>query len=102
GDDDEYGVHFESGEAGGRTESAVIRYAVTPGYFATMGIPLVHGRYLDGADRLGTPLAVVLNESFARRKFPGGNPVGQRLHIGPDRGPWFTVVGVVGDVKQLS
>jgi ABC-type antimicrobial peptide transport system permease subunit len=45
---------------------------------------------------------VVLNESFAKRKFPAGNAIGQRLHIGPDQGPWFNVVGIVGDVKQVS
>ena len=101
GDDDEYGVHFES-SPGRRTESAVVRYAVSPGYFETMGIPLLYGRALDATDRLGSPPSVVLNEAFARRKFPAGNAVGQHLHIGPDTGPWFTVVGVAGDVKQLS
>jgi ABC-type antimicrobial peptide transport system permease subunit len=44
----------------------------------------------------------VINESFARRKFPGQNPIWQHLHVGPDRGPWYTIVGVVGDVKQMS
>jgi putative ABC transport system permease protein len=101
GDEDEYGVHFRTSGTS-RTASEVIRYAVTPGYFETMGIPRVQGRLLEKTDRLGTPLAVVLNESFARRMFPGKSPLGQQLHIGPDRGPWFTVVGVVRDVKQLS
>jgi putative ABC transport system permease protein len=44
----------------------------------------------------------VINESLARRRLPGVDPIGQRLHIGPDSGPWFTIVGVVGDVKQES
>ncbi len=101
GDDDEYGAHFESSPTG-RNESAVVRYAVTHGYFATMGISLVRGRLLAATDRLGAPLAVVINQSFAKRKFPGQDPIGERVHIGADRGPWFTIVGVVGDVKQLS
>jgi len=48
------------------------------------------------------PLAAVINESFARRVFPGRDPLGQRLHVGPDTGPWYTVVGIAGDVKQMS
>ncbi|HET7374277.1 MAG TPA: ABC transporter permease [Gemmatimonadaceae bacterium] len=101
GDGDTYGAHFESSPTG-RNESAVFRYAVTPGYFETMGIALVRGRSLATSDRAGAPYALVINESFARRKFPGRNPLGQRLHLGPDRGPWYTIVGVVRDVKQLS
>jgi putative ABC transport system permease protein len=101
GDGDTYGAHFESSPTG-RNESAVFRYGVTPGYFETMGIALVRGRSLATTDRAGAPLALVINESFAKRKFPGRNPLGQRLHLGPDRGPWYTIVGVVRDVKQLS
>lgn len=52
------------------------------------------------------PPAVLLSESFAKRKFPGQDPLGQRLRVGPDIGrsdrPWATVVGVVGDAKQAS
>jgi len=54
----------------------------------------------------GAPVAVLLSESFAKRKFPDRDPLGQRVRIGPDIGradrPWGTVVGVVGDVKQAS
>jgi len=57
---------------------------------------------LNALDTAGVPLAAVINESFAKRRFPGMNPVGQRLHVGPNEGPWFTVVGVVADVKQTS
>ncbi|HKP12386.1 MAG TPA: ABC transporter permease, partial [Blastocatellia bacterium] len=101
GDRDQYGVHFESNPAPDEDHSA-FRYAVTPDYFATMGIPLRRGRLLDAHDIADAPAAVLINESFARRKFPDQDPVGQRLHIGPNEGPWATVVGVVGDVKQTS
>jgi len=101
GDGDLYGAHFESSTTG-RNEGAVFRYAVSPGYFETMRIPLRGGRLLDASDRTGSPPAVVINESFARRKYPNENPVGKRLRLGPDRGPWYTIVGVVADVKQLS
>src|SRR6185503_5194023 len=100
-DGDLYGAHFESSTTG-RNEGAVFRYAVSPGYFETMRIPLRGGRLLEASDRAGSPPAVVINESFARRKYPNENPVGKRLRLGPDRGPWYTIVGVVADVKQLS
>jgi putative ABC transport system permease protein len=101
GDGDQYGTHFESSSTG-RNEGAVFRYAVSPGYFETMGIPILRGRALDAADKAGAPPVVLINESFAKRKFPDGNAVGQHLRVGPDRGPWFTIVGVVADVKQVS
>jgi putative ABC transport system permease protein len=101
GDADLYGVGFES-DPEGRREGEVFRYAVSSDYFATMGIRLVAGRFLDANDRLGTAPVVVLSEDFARRKLPGVNPVGRRVRIGPDDMPWRTIVGIVGDVKQVS
>src|SRR5262249_6833844 len=80
------------------------RYAVTPGYFEMMGIPLRRGRLFDARDNAGAPVRpVLISESFARRAFPGQDPIGQRLRIGgrEDR-PWDIIVGVVGDVKQAS
>ena len=106
GDLDGYGFEFESkptrkpGEDG-----SALRYAVTPGYFAAMRIPLRRGRLLDAGDRSGSPEVVVLSESLARQEFGNGNPIGQRVRFGPEVGstrPWDLVVGVVGDVKQES
>jgi predicted lysophospholipase L1 biosynthesis ABC-type transport system permease subunit len=45
---------------------------------------------------------VVISESLARQKFPGVDPIGQRLRVGPNDGPWSTIVGVVGDVRHAS
>jgi putative ABC transport system permease protein len=101
GDGDLYGAHFESSTTG-RNEGAVFRYAVSRGYFETMGIPLVRGRLLDASDKAGAAPSVVINESFAKRKFPNEDPIGKHLRLGPDRGPWFTIVGVVADVRQVS
>jgi putative ABC transport system permease protein len=80
------------------------RYAVTPGYFETMGIPLRRGRLFDARDMAGAPVRpVIISESFAKREFPGQNPIGQRVRFGgPEDRPWDTIVGVVGDVKQAS
>ncbi|MEX2282893.1 MAG: ABC transporter permease [Gemmatimonadota bacterium] len=96
GDRDEYGVHFESSTDGFNT----FRYAVSPGYIETMRIPLRRGRLLTEQDQAGAPLVALISESLAKRRFPGADALGQRLSIGPIEG--YTIVGVVGDVKQLS
>jgi putative ABC transport system permease protein len=101
GDDDVYGVHLEADPAPDQDGQA-FRYAVSPGYFETMGIPLRRGRLLDARDRAGAPRAVLINESYAHRKYPGIDPLGRRVHVGPTDQPWYTIVGIVGDVKQLS
>jgi predicted permease len=103
GDPDVYGMRFEN-DNNLEDSHDVFRYGVSPGYFDTMGIPLRRGRLFDAHDVAGAPVRPVLvNESFARRKFPGRDPVGERVRIGgvPNR-PWDVIVGVVGDVKQTS
>lgn len=101
GDLDGYGVHFENDPNANATGSA-LRYAVTPSYFATMRIPLLRGRLLGAEDRAGAPRAAVINESFAKRAFPHRDPIGKRFDFGPSDGRLYTIVGVVGDVKQSS
>jgi putative ABC transport system permease protein len=75
---------------------------VDDNYFRTLGVPLVAGRVFDEHDIPGQPLVVIINETLAKRYFPGGNAAGKRLKQGgPERprNPWMTIVGVVGDVK---
>jgi putative ABC transport system permease protein len=67
-----------------------------------MGIPLLRGRLLDARDVAGGPPAVLISESLAKSKFRDQDPIGKRLHVGPTDLPWYTIVGVVGDVKQAS
>lgn len=104
GDYETYGVEFASYP--NRTGEPAFRYAVSPDYFQTMHIPLRSGRLLNERDTAGAPVAVLISESFAKRKFPGQDPIGQRVRLGPDIGhadrPWDIIVGVVGDVKQMS
>ena len=103
GVEDVWGVHFESIPTSAAEEDHDgYRYAVSPGYFEVMGIPLRRGRALNASDDDRAPGAAVINESFARRRLPGLDPIGQRVRVGPNSGPWFTVVGVVGDVKHTS
>jgi putative ABC transport system permease protein len=76
---------------------------VTPGYFAAMGMRIVHGRGFTAADDERAPGAVVINEAAAARHFPGMDPVGQRMLLGGGAGPgWVTVVGVIGDVRHAA
>jgi len=67
-----------------------------------MGIPLLYGRSLDERDRAGSPPVALVNESLAKSKFGGRDAIGQRVHIGPTDRPPYTIVGVVGDVRQMS
>lgn len=105
GDLDAYGVAFESAPQTPQGGMGVLRYAVTPEWFATMGIPLRAGRLLDARDRPGSPGAVVISESLARRYFGEQDPIGQRVRFGPEIVydlSWNVVVGVGGDVRQSS
>ncbi len=75
-------------------------HAVTPGFFATMGVPLLQGRGFTEGDKLFTPPAVLINAALARQQFPGENPVGKQIMCGYDwDSSWWTVVGVVGDLR---
>jgi putative ABC transport system permease protein len=107
GDLDGYGIQLAStSPANANDLGSALRYAVTPGWFRTMGIPLRRGRLLDRFDRPGGAEAIVVGASFAQHKFGDADPIGQRLRFGPEIGdttrPWGVVVGVVGDVKQAS
>jgi predicted permease len=73
--------------------------AITPDYFATMGIPIVAGRAIADADTERSPLVVVISERLARRAWPDRSPLGRKILVG--RFPGFAeVVGVAGDVKN--
>jgi len=101
-DFEKYGTRFESSPTESlEDDHSALRYAVSSSYFDTMGIPLRRGRGFADRDAVGPPVALI-NEAFARRRFPGLEAVGQRLHFGRTDLPWFTIVGVVGDVKQTS
>jgi predicted permease len=79
----------------GQAESASLRF-VTPGFFATLGIPVRLGRDVTDADTGNAPVVAVVSESFVRRYWPDEDPLGQRFRFGlQDR----TIVGVVGDIR---
>ena len=86
--------------------------AITPDYFRVMGIPMLHGRDITEHDTQVSPPVVIINETVARRWWPTGRSIGDRLIVGRYQGQVFPeigeppreIVGVVGDVKgnQLS
>ncbi len=71
---------------------------VTPGYFATLRIPIVAGRGFTAGDDERSQPVVIVSRSLADRFWPGQDPLGKRLRLGRDEVPWLTVVGVSGDV----
>jgi predicted permease len=77
---------------------------ITADYFATMGIPVLSGRVFDRQDTDSSPEVVVISQAMARTYWPERDPVGQRIKIGagPDANPWFTIIGVVADSRQIS
>jgi putative ABC transport system permease protein len=77
---------------------------VLPGYFATMHIPLVSGRMFDERDGTKAAPVIMINQAFARKYFPGEDPVGKHIQVSLGDGvfehPMREVVGVVGDIKR--
>ena len=72
---------------------------IGPDYFRTMGVPLRKGRVFTDRDTSQTLPVAIVNEELARKQWPGQDPIGKRLRIGPPGRPWRTVVGVVGNVR---
>jgi predicted permease len=75
-----------------------------PGYFQSIGQPLLQGRDFKASDTAGTPLVCIISKSIAKRFWPNESPIGKRLRWGRLDGtrPWFTIVGVVGDMKAIA
>jgi predicted permease len=75
-----------------------------PGYFATIGQSLVRGREFAETDTADAPQVCIVNESFARRFWPGQDALGKRVKHGrlDNPRPWYTVVGVVADTKAIA
>lgn len=76
---------------------------VSVDYLRTMGIPLRRGRFLERTDNAGSEPVAVVNEAMARQYWPGVDALGKRFKIGdPATHPWITIVGIVGDVRQMG
>jgi predicted permease len=77
------------------------RHLVSPRYFTTLGIPIRAGRDFDERDSARVPHVVIVNETFARRHFPGEDPIGRTLITGMGQLP-SQIVGVVTDVRSTT
>ncbi len=82
----------------------LVFHNVTPGYFSQMGIPLREGRDFSAADTETSPLAIIISEGMKKKYWPNETALGKRMRFGKrdPNAPWFTVVGVVGDVDQVA
>ena len=76
--------------------------AISPGHFATLRIPLIGGRDFDERDVEGAPAVAIVNETLARRFWPGESAIGKRVRRGTEAGPEIEVVGVARDSKYST
>ena len=96
-------AHHRRGRAG--TVSERLRFRsdeVSEGFFKALGTPLLRGRFFSAADGPDSPRVAIINDAMARRLWPGRDPVGKRFKLGSGDSAslWFTVVGVVGDMRR--
>ena len=75
-----------------------------PGYFRSIGQPILQGRDFSASDTGAAPPVCIISQSIAKRFWPNDSPIGKRIRWGRLDGtrPWFTVVGVVGDMKAIA
>ena len=103
GDTNGYVVEGEPPLPTGEYNDALYR-EVTPGYLEMLGAKVKEGRLLGEEDHEGGALAVVVNEFLAKRHWPGRSAVGKRIRFGGNedetKNPWWTVVGVVRDIRE--
>jgi len=92
------------GKAAVRENFVIARLRITaPGYFETVGIPVLRGRVFDERDRAGADRVMIVSQELANRMWPGEDPIGKRVSCcegAPDDPRWKTVVGMAGDVRS--
>ncbi|HEV7683390.1 MAG TPA: ABC transporter permease [Pyrinomonadaceae bacterium] len=95
----EFQVVGQEPDVSGKAPLVEIRM-VSPDYFRALGVPLVNGRAFDARDQQGSEAVAIVNQEFARRLIPNGDPLGK--YIKDDEGPGIKIIGVVGNVKQFG
>ena len=103
GDRSTSGMNIEGRPAIPGEQPEVHYRVVTPGYFKTLGIPLRAGRDLTEQDNAEAPRVVLINQTLARKYWPGADAVGKRIKLsGNANDPWISIVGVVGDAQNFG
>ncbi|HEX2664854.1 MAG TPA: ABC transporter permease, partial [Candidatus Acidoferrum sp.] len=103
GNMDKYGFHAEGKiHANPEEDLSAERYCITPGFLETMRIPLLRGRDISPADTATAPQVLLISETTARLMWPGEDPIGKRVKLGDVSKPWWTVIGVTGDVRHVG
>jgi putative ABC transport system permease protein len=79
-------------------------YLASSGYFQALRIPLLRGRLFTEHDDANAPQVIVVSERFARKIFPGEDPIGRRIRPGRanSTAPWLTIIGIVGNIRNVS
>jgi putative ABC transport system permease protein len=103
GGSSEFTVEGRPALAPGEFNDANLR-VISKDYIRAMSMPLKAGRSFTGEERQDSPLALLVNQTMARQFWPGENPLGRRIKLADyaTASPWFTVVGMVGDVHQMG
>ncbi|HEV1995437.1 MAG TPA: ABC transporter permease, partial [Candidatus Acidoferrum sp.] len=99
GDTEGYTVEGEPPLPKGEYNDALYR-EVTPGYLEMLGAKVKEGRFLEESDHEGGLPVLVVNEFLAKRHWPGKSAVGKRIRFGGEKAPWWTVAGVVRDIRE--
>ena len=103
GNVDKYGFHVEGKiHPNPEEDPSAERYCITPGFLETMHIPLLRGRDISAADTAKAPQVLLVSETTAHRMWPGEDPIGKRVKLGGVDQPWWTVVGITGDVHHIG
>jgi predicted permease len=76
--------------------------AASAGYFETLNVPLLRGRFFDERDTRNAPRTVIINEAMAQTHWPDEDPLGRRFSLGSADGGPMTVVGVIADVRETG
>ncbi len=97
-------VEGASADSSATARIPIRRDVISGGFFQTLRVPLRAGRFFNAGDNQGAVPVTIINETTARRFWPGEQAVGKRFRLGQAQStnPWLTVVGVVGDMRRQS